>query len=94
MEDGAVGGERTRGENRKRKSPCILSPALNRCPFFSLGPREEESGRLGEAGHPHPTPSLPLAFSALFHLPFASPPPLPRQTSSSFLFAEAPEGDP
>lgn len=29
MGDGAVGAERTRGENRKRRSPCILSPALS-----------------------------------------------------------------
>lgn len=81
------------GKTENARVPVFCPQLLIAALSFLSGPGEE-SRRLGEAGHPHPTPSRPLAFSARFHLPFASPPPLPLQTSSSSLFAEAPEGDP
>lgn len=62
--------------------PCILSPALNRCPFLSLGPGGGGVGTAREAGHP---PPHPFASLGLFR-PVSPSFPIPTTPSSPDFF--------
>lgn len=78
------GGGSTWGKRRRSVPGSCPRILIATFPFLS-GPGEEESGN--SANCPHPP--LPFAFSAAFHLPFATPPALPCQISSAFLFPAA-----
>lgn len=78
------GGGSTWGKRRRSVPGSCPRILIATFPFLS-GPGEEESGN--SANCPHPP--LPFAFSAAFHLPFPTPPALPCQIFSAFLFPAA-----